>query len=196
MKKKLVILGGVVILLGAIAGGAAYKLYWNPYIPPVDGSFYDFKVKTIDGQEQKLDAYKGKVVLVVNTASKCGYTPQYEGLQKLYDLYKDQGFVILGFPANNFMNQEPGTDQEIKEFCSLNYKVTFPMFSKISVRGDDEHPLYRWLTGNPKFNGNIMWNFEKFLIDRNGTVIDRFGTRTTPSDPKVVAEIEKALSHK
>jgi glutathione peroxidase len=160
---------------------------------------YDFTMKNIDGQEVSLSAYRGKVVLIVNVASRCGYTPQYEGLEKLYLKYKDKGFVILGFPANNFLGQEPGTDQEIKSFCSLKYNVTFPMFSKISVKGSDKHPLYRFLTEketNPQFAGEISWNFNKFLIGRDGKVINRFGTRTAPDGKEVVEAVEKALAGK
>jgi glutathione peroxidase len=150
----------------------------------------------IDGNDVKMDKYKGKVLLVVNTASKCGLTPQYEGLQALYDKYKDKGFVILGFPANNFMGQEPGTEKEIKEFCTLNYKVTFPMFAKISVKGEDQHPFYTFLTNkesNPDYSGDISWNFEKFIADKNGKIIARFSPRTKPDDVKLIEAIENAL---
>lgn len=161
-------------------------------------SIYDFTVKDIDGKDVKLENYKGKVVLIVNVASKCGFTPQYEGLQKIYTKYKDQGFVILGFPANNFMGQEPGTNEEIKQFCSLNYNVTFPMFSKISVKGKDIAPLYQYLTEketNPEFSGKISWNFNKFLIDREGKIVARFGSRAKPESQEVIAAIEKALEN-
>jgi len=161
-------------------------------------SIYDFTVKDIDGKDVKLENYKGKVVLIVNVASKCGFTPQYEGLQKIYTKYKDQGFVILGFPANNFMGQEPGTNEEIKQFCSLNYNVTFPMFSKISVKGKDIAPLYQYLTEketNPEFSGKISWNFNKFLIDRQGKIVARFGSRAKPESQEVIAAIEKALEN-
>lgn len=163
------------------------------------GSVYEFTMKDIDGNEQKLDAYKGKVIMIVNTASKCGNTPQYEGLEAIYKKYKDQGFVILGFPANNFMGQEPGTDKEIKEFCTLKYNVSFPMFSKISVKGADQDPFYAFLTHketNPGFDGDITWNFEKFLIGRDGKVIARFTPKTQPEDPAVIKAIEDALSAK
>jgi len=161
------------------------------------GSPLDFKVKTIDGKEQNLSDYKGKVVLFVNVASKCGLTPQYEGLEALYEKYKDQGFVILGFPANNFGSQEPGTNAEIKQFCTSKYDVQFPMMSKISVKGEDKHPLYKFLTegkAGDDFAGDIEWNFAKFLVDRNGNVIARFSSKTTPKDPKVGETIEKALA--
>ena len=130
-------------------------------------SIYDFTMDNIKGEPVELSQYKGKVVLIVNTASKCGFTYQYDGLEELYQTYQDSGLVILGFPANNFLKQEPGTNEEIAEFCRLNYGVTFPMFSKISVKGEDIHPLYQYLTSketNPEFEGNISWNFNKFLI--------------------------------
>lgn len=159
-------------------------------------SIYDFTLKDIDHKEVNLGQYRGKVVLVVNVASRCGYTPQYEGLQKVYLKYKDRGFVILGFPANNFMAQEPGTDEEIKTFCSTKYNVTFPIFSKISVKGDDIHPLYRFLTSketNPDFGGDIKWNFSKFLLDKNGKIIARFEPKVTPESDPMIQAIEKAL---
>lgn len=157
-------------------------------------TIYDFSMRNIDGKQINLSQYKNEVALIVNTASKCGNTPQYEGLQKIYDKYKDQGFVILGFPANNFMGQEPGTNEEIKEFCTLKYKVTFPMFAKISVKGEDQDAFYTYLTNEKaKFPGDITWNFEKFLVDRNGEVIARFTPKTKPEDPEVIKAIEKAL---
>nr|AUN37220.1 glutathione peroxidase family protein [uncultured bacterium] len=160
-------------------------------------SVLDYKMRDIDGKDVKLNKYKGKVLLVVNTASKCGYTPQYEGLQATYTKYKDQGFYVLGFPANNFGGQEPGTETEIKEFCTSKYHVTFPMFAKISVKGDDMDPLYKFLTSketNPDFAGDITWNFNKFLVDRNGKVVARFTSKETPESPAVTAAIEKYLS--
>lgn len=159
-------------------------------------SIYDFSLKDIDHKEVNLSQYRGKVVLVVNVASRCGYTPQYEGLQKVYLKYKDRGFVILGFPANNFMAQEPGTDEEIKTFCSAKYNVTFPIFSKISVKGDDIHPLYKFLTSketDPEFGGDIKWNFSKFLVDKTGKIIARFEPKVTPESDPVIQAIEKAL---
>ena len=162
-------------------------------------SIYDFTVKDIDGRDVKLERYKGKVVMIVNVASKCGFTQQYEGLQKIYSQYKDQGFVILGFPANNFLGQEPGTNEQIKQFCSLNYNVTFPMFSKISVKGKDIEPLYKYLTEkktNPEFPGKISWNFNKFLVDPMGKIVARFGSKTKPESEKVIQAIEKTLKHK
>ena len=161
------------------------------------GGALDFTVKTIDGQEKKLSDYKGQVVMLVNVASKCGLTPQYKALESTYEKYKDKGFVVIGFPANNFMGQEPGTDQEIKQFCTTKYNVTFPMMSKISVKGDDKHPLYKFLTegkAGDEFAADVEWNFAKFLVDRNGNVMARFGSKTTPDSPQVTAAIEKALA--
>jgi glutathione peroxidase len=156
----------------------------------------DFHMLSIDGEDVDLAQYKGKVVLFVNVASKCGNTPQYAALQEIYEKYKDRGFVILGFPANNFKGQEPGTNEEIKQFCTLNYGVTFPMFAKISVKGEDQHPLYRFLTAeetNPGFGGDIEWNFAKFLINKEGRVVNRFTPKTVPDDAKVITAIENAL---
>jgi glutathione peroxidase len=156
-----------------------------------------FTMTDIDGAPQPLSAYKGKVVLIVNVASQCGLTPQYKALQSLYETYGPKGFVVLGFPANNFRGQEPGTDAEIKEFCSLNYRVTFPMFSKISVAGDDIHPLYAFLTGtttNPDFSGPIAWNFTKFILDRQGRVVARFEPKISPDRPEVIGVIEREIS--
>ncbi len=191
----------VILILAAVAvAGAAYRYGFifnpTPTAAPAERSVYDFSMKNIDGQDIKLDAYKGKVVMIVNVASKCGYTPQYEGLETIYKKYKDQGFEILGFPANNFMGQEPGTEKEIKEFCSTKYGVTFPMFAKISVTGADQHPLYTFLTSkqsNPEFGGDISWNFNKFLLDRNGKVVARFGSKDKPEDAAVIGAVEKYL---
>lgn len=187
-----------IVLSGGLGAAYAFGLIFNPSpsSPPPEKSVYEFTMKDIDGKDVKLDNYKGKVSLIVNTASKCGLTPQYEGLQALYDKYKDKGFVILGFPANNFMGQEPSTEKEIKDFCTLKYNVTFPMFSKISVKGTDQHPFYTYLTNkesNPGFDGDITWNFEKFLVGKDGKVIARFSPKTKPDDPKIAEAIEKAL---
>ncbi|HEX8399669.1 MAG TPA: glutathione peroxidase [Pyrinomonadaceae bacterium] len=169
-------------------------------VPPKKAkTIYDFTVKDIDGNDVKLKKYKGKVALVVNVASKCGYTPQYEGLQAIYEKYKAQGFVVLGFPANNFKNQESGTNAEIKEFCESKYKVTFPMFAKISVMGEDQEPLYKYLTSketNPQYAGDITWNFNKFLVDKNGKILARFTSKDTPQSEAVTQAIEKALAQK
>ena len=156
---------------------------------------YTFTLNSIDGQPAPLAKYKGKVVLVVNVASQCGYTPQYTALEATYEKYKDQGFVILGFPANNFGAQEPGTNQEIKAFCTRKYSVTFPMYSKISVKGSDQAPLYTYLTTGTGagIRGEIKWNFTKFLVDRNGNVVQRFEPEVTPDSKEVIAAIEKQL---
>ncbi len=156
---------------------------------------YSFTLNSIDGKPAPLADYKGKVVLVVNVASQCGYTPQYSALEAVYEKYRDQGFVILGFPANNFGAQEPGTNEEIKTFCTRKYSVTFPMYSKISVKGDDQAPLYAYLTKQtgPGIAGDIKWNFTKFLVDRNGKVTQRFESAVTPDSKEVVAAIEKQL---
>ncbi|MBD3165776.1 redoxin domain-containing protein [bacterium] len=151
------------------------------------------ELETIDGDTTTLADFEGKVVLIVNTASKCGFTPQYEGLQELYETYGDDGLVVIGFPANNFMGQEPGTNEEIQQFCKTEYSVTFPMMAKISVKGDDQHPLYTYLTEQSPHPGEISWNFNKFLLDREGNVIARFGTRTKPTADEVVGKIEAAL---
>lgn len=159
-------------------------------------TIYDFVVKDIDGKDVEFSEYKGKVMLIVNVASKCGFTPQYEGLQKIYSQFADQGFVVLAFPANNFRNQEPGTNPEIKEFCTVNYGVSFPLFSKISVKGEDIHPLYEYLTSektNRKFAGEITWNFNKFLVNPVGKLVARFESKDKPEDEKIVAAIKKAL---
>jgi glutathione peroxidase len=156
----------------------------------------DFTLNSIDGKPAPLSQYQGKVVLIVNVASKCGFTPQYTGLEKIYEKYKDQGFVILGFPANNFGAQEPGTNEEIKTFCSSKYMVTFPMYAKISVKGADIHPLYQFLTDkttNPTTAGDIKWNFTKFLVGKDGKVIARFESPVTPESAEVTGAIEKAL---
>lgn len=159
-------------------------------------SFYDFTVTDIDGKEVKLSKYTGDVCLVVNVASRCGLTPQYTDLEALYEKYKDKGFRILAFPANNFAGQEPGSNTEIKKFCTTKYNVTFDMFSKISVKGDDEAPLYAFLTGHPneKIAGPVLWNFQKYLIARDGTVLAKFDPKTTPTDPKLVKATEAALA--
>lgn len=155
----------------------------------------DRKMTRIDGTEQDLAQYKGKVVLMVNVASKCGLTPQYDGLEALYRSYGDRGFVVLGFPANDFGSQEPGTDEQIADFCRSTYGVEFPMFSKISVKGDGMHPLYRELTSLPApIGGPVQWNFQKYLLDRSGKVVVRFEPRTAPDDPALVEKIEELLS--
>jgi glutathione peroxidase len=154
-------------------------------------SVHEFTMNNIDGQTAPLSAYKGKVLLIVNVASQCGFTPQYEGLPKLYASYKDKGLVVIGFPANNFMGQEPGSDAEIKQFCSRKYNVNFPMYSKISVKGGDKAPLYEYLTGAG--GGEVKWNFTKFLVDGEGRFVKRFEPRVAPESPEMIAAIEAAL---
>jgi glutathione peroxidase len=159
-------------------------------------SVYDFTLKSIDGKPTSLHAYHGKVLLLVNVASKCGYTPQYSALESLYEKYKGQGLVIVGIPANNFASQEPGTNAEIKSFCTRTYNVSFPMMEKVSVKGDDKTPLYQFLTDkstNPQIGGEIQWNFTKFLFDRNGKPVARFEPAVKPDSPEVTAAIETAL---
>ena len=163
----------------------------------IAGSLYDYTLNSIDGKPTPLGSFKGQVVLLVNVASRCGYTPQYTGLESLYEKYKGQGLVIVGVPANNFMGQEPGTNEEIKKFCSNKYNVTFPMMAKVSVLGDDETPLYQFLTdksANPAIAGDIKWNFTKFLFDRNGHPVARFEPAVKPDSPEVTAAIESTLS--
>lgn len=156
----------------------------------------DFTMTSIDGKDVPLSTYKGKVLLLVNVASKCGHTPQYAQLEELHKKYSGKGLAILGFPANNFGNQEPGTDEQIKEFCSTTYGVTFDMFSKISVKGNDQHPLYRYLTAketNPGFAGDVKWNFTKYLVSRDGTVVGKFASGVKPMSEELVSAIEAAL---
>lgn len=158
-----------------------------------ENSVYQYTVKAIDGKDVPLSDYQGKVLLIVNTASKCGFTPQYGDLQKLYETYKDRGLEILAFPANNFMHQEPGSDEEIKKFCDLRFKVRFPLFSKISVKGKDIHPLFLTLTTQPGLEGDVSWNFNKFLVDSEGHLSARYGSRTKPQDQELIAQLEKLL---
>ena len=197
MRNLLLIGGGAIIaaviivalvLRSALAGGAQEPTGEAP------GTLWAFAPTSLEGQPAPLATWKGQVALVVNTASKCGLTPQYEGLQKLYDAYRERGFVVLGFPSNDFMGQEPGTAAEIREFCTLKYHVTFPLFAKVKVKGPDKDGLYAWLTG-----GGLeepTWNFTKYLVGRDGRVIARFGPKTTPDDPGLQAAIEKALDAK
>ena len=176
----------VVTLLGSIASAAEDKAAAS-----TQPSVLEYTVKDIDGNDVNLASYKGKVVLMVNVASKCGFTPQYKGLEALYRKYKDQGFVILGFPANDFKGQEPGTNEQIKEFCTSKYDVTFPMMSKISVKGADQHPLYKQLTDA---KGPVTWNFNKFLVGKDGKLIEHFDSKVKPEDAKLTGAIEKALA--
>ena len=184
MKKSIISIGFLILLIFAV--DAKRK--------PTTENFYQFKAKTIEGKEISMKDYKGKVVLIVNTASKCGFTPQYEGLEKIYQKYKDKGFVILGFPCNQFGGQEPGSAEEIASFCSLKYNVNFPMFTKVEVNGENAIPLFKFLKGQlPGTLGNeIKWNFTKFLVSRDGRVLDRYAPTTKPED--LVKDIEKALA--
>jgi len=194
MKIVLIVLGvmtvvgvamAVFTLRGAMAGGATAA-------PAVqEGTLWELKSTTLEGEPAALDAWRGRVALVVNVASKCGLTPQYAGLEKLYEAKKDRGFVILGFPSNDFMGQEPGTPEEIRQFCTTKYDVTFPLFHKVTVKGDAKDVVYAWLTAGGLEEPS--WNFTKYLVGRDGKIIARFGPRTAPEDPELVAAIDKAL---
>ena len=178
---KTILITGVLLIMAASLSAAS--------------GIYTFTLNSIDGKAAPLAEYKGKVVLLVNVASQCGYTPQYSALESIYEKYKDQGFVILGFPANNFGAQEPGTNEEMKTFCTRKYSVTFPMYSKISVKGSDQAPLYSYLTKDTAagIKGEIQWNFTKFLVDRDGNVVQRFESAVTPDSKEVTGAIEKQL---
>jgi glutathione peroxidase len=198
MKKYVMLLALAVLILTSFS----IAMTWDGGDPLKEGetmdekSVLDFTMKGIDGNDVKLDTYSGKVLLLVNVASKCGYTKQYKGLESIYQKYKEQGLIVMGFPANNFFWQEPGTNEEIKTFCTTKYNVTFPMFAKISVKGGKIHPLYKFLTSkqtNQEFGGGISWNFNKFLVDRSGKVVGRFASKDEPESEKVVRAIEQAL---
>jgi glutathione peroxidase len=202
MKEKITLLAIAILIITSASCSSSLALTGdnksaaNESVKMAEKSVLEFTMKNIDGKDVKLDEYRGKVLLIVNVASKCGYTPQYEGLEAIYRKYKDQGLIVMGFPANNFLGQEPGTNEEIKTFCKTRYDVTFPMFSKISVKGDDIHPLFRFLTSketNPEFSGDISWNFNKFLVDRTGKVVDRFATGEKPESEKIALALEKTL---
>jgi glutathione peroxidase len=192
---------GKILLVGAFTAALAVSATMTPregtkMSAPAAKSVYEFTLKDINGKDVKIADYKGKVLLLVNTASQCGYTPQYKGLQMIYQKYQEQGFTVLGFPANNYGGQEPGSNDEIKEFCTMRYKVTFPMFAKISVKGDDQHPLYQYLTSkesNPQYGGDVTWNFNKFLVSKSGQIIGRFGSKVEPESPELTGAIEQAL---
>jgi glutathione peroxidase len=154
---------------------------------------YSFTMKTIDGKDKPLAEYAGKVLIIVNVASFCGYTPQYKDLEEVYQKYKDKGLVILGFPANNFGQQEPGTDEEIKTFCDTKYNVTFDLFSKISVKGNDQHPLYRYITKDSPFPGEVKWNFQKYLIDKKGNIVAMYPSKVKPTDKDFIQQVELLL---
>jgi glutathione peroxidase len=181
-------------LAAAVVTAAAHDPFEDKPVSPLDR-----KMTGIDGKEVDLSTYKGKVVLIVNVASQCGFTPQYEGLQKLYENHTKAGLVVIGVPANDFGKQEPGSDEEIVKFCQTNYKVTFPMLSKVVVKGDGQCPLYKFLTEketNPKFSGDVKWNFEKFLIGRDGTVVGRYKSSVDPASEELAKAIKTELEKK
>lgn len=173
--------------------GLAVALAASATLAADDAALYTFTVKTIDGTPKSLGAYRGKALLIVNTASECGYTPQYAGLEKLYERYRDRGFEVLAFPANDFGAQEPGTDAQIKQFCSSRYGTKFDLFSKISVKGKDQHPLYAYLTNVKGFEGKITWNFNKFLVDPSGAVVARYDSGVEPMSAELTAKLEAIL---
>ncbi|MBI1803587.1 MAG: glutathione peroxidase [Ignavibacteriae bacterium] len=180
------------ILLGVtLASAQQKKQKESPTMKPK--SVLDFTMSTIDGKPQPLSAYKGKVLMIVNTASECGYTPQYETLQKLYETYKEKGLRLLAFPANNFGEQELGSNSEIKTFCSTKYHTTFDLFEKISVKGKDQHPLYKYITQDSPFPGDVKWNFQKYLVDRSGKVVAKYLSAIDPMSKEVRSEVEKLL---
>lgn len=169
-------------------------IFSSVYVAMGQTSFYSFKVEDIEGNTFDFNALKGKKVMIVNTASKCGFTSQYKQLESLYETYGQEKFVVIGFPANNFLNQEPGSNEDISEFCEKNYGVTFPMMSKISVKGDDMHPLYQWLTSKEKngvLDSKVSWNFQKYLIDENGKLADMVKPATKPDDPQILDWLKK-----
>lgn len=189
--KTLALVG--LIVLAVITGGAQASEKGPLVMAAQTGSIYDFTMDDIDGKPTPLSKFKGKVLLVVNTASFCGNTPQYTDLETIYEKYQARGLEVLAFPANNFGQQEPGTNQDIKGFCLTKYSVSFPLFSKISVTGSDKHPLYQYLTERSSFPGEVEWNFQKYLVDRSGNVIARFHHRTKPLSREIVQGIETAL---
>lgn len=190
--KKLIIIASIFLIVNLIsASDKSLKTNEGKNMESV----HEFSVKDINGKDVNLSEYKGKVLLIVNVASKCGYTRQYSGLQKIYDKYKEQGFEILAFPCNDFGGQEPGTNEEIAEFCSTNFNVTFPLFDKIKVLGEDKNPLYKMLTNNSNVEkGDINWNFEKFLISKEGEVIARYKSSVEPESDAVAKAIEQELN--
>ncbi|HXX64899.1 MAG TPA: glutathione peroxidase [Bacteroidota bacterium] len=183
-----IILGAIIILAGVIMASSIAG-------ENAPTGVLGFTMKSIDGKQVPLSQYKGKVLLLVNVASECGFTPQYKDLEALYRKYEDRGFMILGFPANNFGGQEPGSDSEIKSFCTTTYGVTFDMFSKISVKGDDQHPLYKLITSDPKYGGEVRWNFQKYLVDRNGVIIGKYLSKVGPLSTELTSAIETALGN-
>lgn len=198
------VVGGSLIAMGLVFGGGSSDLLESVLAQAKqEGTIlmaaqtpmvYDFTLSDIDGKPVSLSQFRGKALLLVNTASFCGNTPQYTDLEKMYEQYREKGFEILAFPANNFGQQEPGTNAEIKDFCHTKYSLSFPLFSKISVKGDDKHPLYRYLTEQSPFPGEVEWNFQKYLIDRSGKVVARYHHRTKPSAPDLVQDVERVLA--
>lgn len=194
--------GVVWLLMGLVLGcSPSYSLAEEPpggkgpiLMAAQTGSVYDFTLNDIDGKPVSLGQFKGKVLLLVNTASFCGNTPQYADMQEMYERYQAKGLEILAFPANNFGQQEPGTNQEIKSFCYTKYSLTFPLFTKISVKGGDKHPLYHYLTEQSPFPGEVEWNFQKYLVDRKGTVVARYQHRTKPLADEIVRDVERELA--
>lgn len=193
MRKFVLVLSMIALGSGPMAGLPVRAEQEGMLMAAKTTSLYEFTMDDIDGKPVNLGSYKGKVLLVVNTASLCGNTPQYTDLETIYEQYRDKGFEVLAFPANNFGQQEPGTNAEIKGFCLTKYSVSFPLFSKISVKGSDKHPLYQYLTEQSPFPGEVEWNFQKYLVDRSGNVVGRFHHRTKPLSPEVVKEIERVL---
>ncbi|MGZ8394193.1 MAG: glutathione peroxidase [Nitrospira sp.] len=193
-----VLVGGLVIGLGLGAfigvGQVGSAEQGAKPMAAQSSNVYDFTLNDIDGKPVSLSQFKGKVIMLVNTASLCGNTPQYTDLETMYETYKDKGFEILAFPANNFGHQEPGTNEEIKGFCLTKYSVGFPLFSKISVKGGDKHPLYQYLTEKSPFPGEVEWNFQKYLVDRSGNVVARYHHRTKPLADEVVKDVERFLA--
>ncbi|HUI63928.1 MAG TPA: glutathione peroxidase [Bacteroidota bacterium] len=181
-----IFLGAIIILSGVLMASSIAG-------ENAPSGVLDFTMKNIDGKQVPLSQYKGKVLLIVNVASECGFTPQYKDLEALYRKYKEKGFMILGFPANNFGSQEPGSDSDIKTFCTTTYGVTFDMFSKISVKGEDQHPLYKLITSDAKYGGDVRWNFQKYLVDRNGVIIGKYLSKVGPLSTELTSAIETAL---
>ena len=186
--------GFFLTLVSAVLSAAMFMGFFMKQSGEHKPNIYDITVKDINKKNVKLSDYKGKVLLIVNVASRCGFTSQYSGLEKIYERYKDRGFEVLGFPCNDFGGQEPGTNEEIKEFCSVNFNVTFPMFDKVKVLGDSKSPLFDILTDNTNTGkSDIKWNFEKFIIDKQGNVVERFRSITTPESKKIISVIEQEL---
>ena len=194
MRKLIFVLSTLALGSGLMASPRVHANQEGLLMAAKTANVYDFTMDDIDGKPVNLGAYKGKVLLLVNTASLCGNTPQYGELERIYEQYHERGFEVLAFPANNFGQQEPGTNAEIKGFCLTKYSVSFPLFSKISVKGSDKHPLYQYLTEQSAFPGEVEWNFQKYLVDRFGKVVARYHHRTKPSAPDVVRDVERVLA--